>query len=43
MKVRVLPFNYIGQIIEHGILFHTVRLPSGVFVIAPIKFIEALE
>jgi hypothetical protein len=43
MKVRVLPFNYIGHIIEHGVFFHTVLLPSGALIIAPIKFIEALE
>jgi hypothetical protein len=43
MKVKVLPFNYIGQIVEHGLLFHTVRLASGALPIAPIGCIETAE
>ena len=43
MKVKVLPFNYIGYIVEHGQLFHTVRLASGTLIIAPINLIEAVE
>jgi hypothetical protein len=43
MKVKVLPYNYIGYIVEHGQLFHTVRLASGALVIAPINLIEAVE
>jgi hypothetical protein len=43
MKVRVLPFNYIGHITEHGLLFHTVRLASGALIIAPIALIEIVE
>ena len=26
MKVKVLPFNYIGHIVEYGQMFHTIRL-----------------
>jgi hypothetical protein len=40
MKVKVLPFNYIGQIVEQGPVFHTVRLASGALVIAPTSLIE---
>lgn len=40
MKVKVLPFNYIGRIVEHGVHFHTVRLASGALLIAPIGSIE---
>jgi hypothetical protein len=43
MKVKVLPFNYIGYIVEHGPVFHTVRLASGTLVIVPISFIEGVE
>jgi hypothetical protein len=43
MKVKILPFNYIGHIVEHGLVFHTVRLASGALVIAPVGFIEAVE
>jgi hypothetical protein len=40
MKVKVLPFNYIGNIVERGPVFHTVRLASGALVIAPTSLIE---
>jgi hypothetical protein len=43
MKVKVLPFNYIGYIVEYGLVFHTVRLASGALVIAPASFIETVE
>jgi hypothetical protein len=43
MKVKVLPFNYIGHIVEHGLFFHTVRLVSGALLIAPTGFIETIE
>jgi hypothetical protein len=43
MKVKVLPFNYIGHIIEQGALFHTVRLTSGALLIVPTSFIEKVE
>jgi hypothetical protein len=43
MKVKVLPFNYIGCIVEHGQLFHTVRLASGALLIAPTCFIETVQ
>jgi hypothetical protein len=40
MKVKVLPFKYIGHIVEQGSVFHTVRLASGALVIAPVNLIE---
>jgi hypothetical protein len=43
MKVKVLPFNYIGHLIEHGPVFHTIRLASGTLVIVPTSFIERVE
>jgi hypothetical protein len=43
MKVKVLPFNYIGHLVEHGTVFHTVRLASGTLVIVPTGFIETAE
>ena len=43
MKVKVLPYNYIGHIVEHGLLFHTVRLASGALLIAPTYLIEVIE
>ena len=43
MKVKVLPFNYIGHIVEHGLLFHTVRLASGALLIVPTSFTEPVE
>ena len=43
MKVRVLPFNYIGRITEYGLFFHTVRLASGALIIAPTILIETVE
>jgi hypothetical protein len=43
MKVKVLPYNYTGYIVEHGQLFHTVRLASGALIIAPVNLIEAVE
>jgi hypothetical protein len=43
MKVKVLPLNYIGHIVEHGQVFHTVRLASGTLVIVPAGLIETLE
>ena len=43
MKVKVLPYNYIGHIVEHGLLFHTVRLASGALLIAPTYLIEVTE
>ena len=41
--VKVLPFNYVGHIVEHGLTFHTVRLASGALVIAPVSFVETVE
>ena len=43
MEVKVLPFNYIGRIVEYGPLFHTVRLASGALLITPTSFIETVE
>lgn len=43
MKVKIMPFNYIGDMIEEGALFHTVRLASGALVVAPASFIEKVE
>ena len=43
MKVKILPLGYIGHIVEHGLVFHTVRLSSGTLVIAPVGFIETME
>ena len=43
MKVKVLPFNYIGHVVEYGLFFHTVRLASGALLIAPTGLIEAME
>jgi hypothetical protein len=43
MKVKVLPFNYIGQIVEYGQIFHTVRLASGALLIAPAAVIATVE
>jgi hypothetical protein len=43
MKVKVLPYNYIGHIVEQGLLFHTIRLASGALLIAPIHLIEPME
>jgi hypothetical protein len=43
MKVKVLPFNYIGHIVERGPFFHTVRLASGALLIVPTSFIETME
>jgi small-conductance mechanosensitive channel len=43
LKVKIVPFNYIGQIVEQGLLFHTVRLVSGTLVIAPTSLIETVE
>ena len=43
MKVKVLPFNYIGHIVEQGAFFHTVRLASGALLIVPTTFIEQVE
>jgi hypothetical protein len=43
MKVRVRPFNYVGQIIERGQVFYTVRLASGALLIAPVALVEAVE
>jgi hypothetical protein len=43
VKVKVLPFNYIGNIAEYGLLFHTVRLASGALIIAPTALIETVE
>ena len=43
MKVKVMPFNYIGHMIEEGALFHTVRLASGALVIVPTSFIEKVD
>jgi hypothetical protein len=43
MKVKVLPFNYVGHVVEYGLCFHTVRLASGALLIAPIGLIETVE
>jgi hypothetical protein len=43
MKVKVLPFNYIGHIVEYGPMFHTIRLASGALIIAPTAFVETVE
>jgi hypothetical protein len=43
MKVKVLPFNYIGHIVEYGPVFHTIRLASGALIIAPTAFIQTVE
>jgi hypothetical protein len=43
VKVKILPLGYIGQIVEQGLVFHTVRLSSGTLVIAPVGFIETIE
>jgi hypothetical protein len=43
MKVKVLPFNYIGRVVEYGPLFHTVLLASGALLIAPIALIQTVE
>jgi hypothetical protein len=43
MKVKVLPFNYIGHIIDRGPIFYTVRLASGALFIVPTRFIETVE
>ena len=43
MKVQILPLGYIGQIVEQGLVCHTVRLSSGTLIIAPIGFIETME
>jgi len=43
MKVKVLPFNYIGEIVECGPVFDTIRLPSGALIIGPTAFIETVE
>jgi hypothetical protein len=43
MKVKILPFNYIGHVVEHGPIFYTVRLASGTLVIVPTSFIETVE
>jgi hypothetical protein len=43
MKVNVLPFNYIGDIVEYGPVFHTIRLASGALIIAGSAFIETVE
>lgn len=43
MKVKVLPFNYIGRIVEYGPFFHTVRLASGALLITPTGLIETME
>jgi len=43
MKVKVLPFNYIGHIVEYGPAFYTVQLASGALIIAPTAFIETVK
>ena len=43
MKVKVPPFNYIGQIVEHVPVFQTVQLTSGTLVIVPTSMIEKVE
>jgi hypothetical protein len=43
MKVKVLPFNYVGHIVEYGLCFHTVRLASGALLIAPTSLIEKVD
>jgi hypothetical protein len=43
MEVKVLPFNYIGRIVEYGPLFQTVRLASGTLLIAPTGLIKTVK
>lgn len=43
MKVKVLPLNYIGHIVECGEVFQTVRLASGTLVIVPISLTETVQ
>jgi hypothetical protein len=43
IKVRVRPFDYIGHLIERGQVFHTVRLASGILLIAPVALVESVE
>ena len=43
MKVKIVPLGYIGHIVEQRLVFHTVRLASGTFVLAPTSLIEMVE
>jgi hypothetical protein len=43
MKVKVLPFNYVGHVVAYGLFFHTVRLASGALIIAPTGLLETVE